>query len=412
MIRDLLRFVFLFCSVSPVFVLLLTNAAVADSLPRSGKVTGEPWVRHTIDNSSKGADGVKLADVNGDGLLDMATGWEEGGVVKVYLNPGPSGVKNPWPSIAVGQVGSPEDAVLVDLDGDGALEVISATEGAQRMVYIHWAPSPPADYGDVSLWHTSALPASSGRQWLFLHPFQVDGLRGIDIVAGGKNDDAWIGWFECPDDPRSVGAWKWHPFHSANWIMTISQLDLNSDPLLDIVYTERKGDAPGVYWLQNPGTTGTEEWARHPIGGSGREVMFLDTEDLNSDGKLDFAVATRDGGVLVFEGATSAGTWHESEIPMPENTGTGKGVAVANMDGDGPKEIVVSCENAQDAHGVFLFDKHEEAWNARAISGLAGTKFDLVQLLDLDADGDLDVITCEERENLGVIWYENPAPRL
>ena len=27
----------------------------------------------------------------------------------------------------------------------------------------------------------------------------------------------------------------------------------------------------------------------------------------------------------------------------------------------------------------------------------------------LDADGDLDVLTCEERKNLGVIWYENPS---
>ena len=30
-------------------------------------------------------------------------------------------------------------------------------------------------------------------------------------------------------------------------------------------------------------------------------------------------------------------------------------------------------------------------------------------LADLDGDGDLDVLTCEEVGNLGVIWYENPA---
>ncbi len=42
------------------------------------------------------------------------------------------------------------------------------------------------------------------------------------------------------------------------------------------------------------------------------------------------------------------------------------------------------------------------------ISGPQGIKFDLVKLLDLDGDGDLDVLTCEERDNLGVIWYENP----
>ena len=39
---------------------------------------GEPWNRHTIDNSSRGADGIRLLDVNADGLLDIATGWEEG----------------------------------------------------------------------------------------------------------------------------------------------------------------------------------------------------------------------------------------------------------------------------------------------------------------------------------------------
>jgi hypothetical protein len=49
------------------------------------------------------------------------------------------------------------------------------------------------------------------------------------------------------------------------------------------------------------------------------------------------------------------------------------------------------------------------AWDPHEISGLDGIKHDLVQLLDLDNDGDLDVITCEETKNLGVFWYENPA---
>ena len=47
-----------------------------------------PWLRHTIDDTSRGADGVRLIDMDGDGRLDIATGWEEGGVVRLYRHPG------------------------------------------------------------------------------------------------------------------------------------------------------------------------------------------------------------------------------------------------------------------------------------------------------------------------------------
>jgi hypothetical protein len=50
----------------------------------------------------------------------------------------------------------------------------------------------------------------------------------------------------------------------------------------------------------------------------------------------------------------------------------------------------------------------EVSWMPREISGADGIKHDLVELLDVDGVGDLDVLTCEEVRNLGVFWYENP----
>ena len=66
-----------------------------------------PWKRHIIDNTSRGADGVRLADVNGDSRPDIVTGWEEGGVVRVYFHPGNAKAKEPWPHVEVGRVKSP-----------------------------------------------------------------------------------------------------------------------------------------------------------------------------------------------------------------------------------------------------------------------------------------------------------------
>lgn len=50
----------------------------------------------------------------------------------------------------------------------------------------------------------------------------------------------------------------------------------------------------------------------------------------------------------------------------------------------------------------------DQPWQAHEISGPEGVRFDPVELLDRDGDGDLDVLTCEETANLGVVWYENP----
>jgi len=48
-------------------------------------------------------------------------------------------------------------------------------------------------------------------------------------------------------------------------------------------------------------------------------------------------------------------------------------------------------------------------WKEHRVSGPEGIKFDRIELLDVDGDGDLDLITTEERALLGVVWYENPS---
>ncbi|REJ90485.1 MAG: VCBS repeat-containing protein [Planctomycetota bacterium] len=382
------------------------------------EVRGQPWRRHTIDDGSRGADGVRPGDVNGDGLLDLVSAWEEGGQIRLYLNPGTSDVRKPWPLVVVGRVGSPEDAVLVDLDGDGGFDVISSCEGRTRTMSVHWGPRDSSRVLEESAWETETIPATVDMgQWMYCVPFDFDGRHGIDLVAGSKGESARIGCLVSPANPRRVEDWVWMPLYKAGWIMSLESADVDRDGDADLLLTDRKGPTRGCKWLENPGAAValTDDWVVHTIGGTDHEVMFADVGDFDSDGKLEVACATRDDGVLMFRQTRESGDeWTVTSVSMPPGTGTGKAVRLADVDGDGRTDVVVSCENAKNVSGVFWMSQDgpsdQPEWNSHEISGPQGTKFDLIQLIDLDADGDLDVLTCEERENLGVIWYEN-SPR-
>ncbi|RUL88104.1 FG-GAP repeat domain-containing protein [Tautonia sociabilis] len=384
-----------------------------DSPPRPPGPEG--WPRHTIDASSRGADGVRLADLDGDGDLDIATGWEEGGVIRVALNPLRDGdpVRSPWPAVTVGSVPSPEDAVIVDLDADGFPDVVSCAEGRTRTVSVHWNPANPDAMLDPDSWQTRAIPATVGLQmWMWCVPLQVDGRNGIDLVLGGKGEGAAIGWLEAPEDPRDLSSWRWHSIRPAGWVMSILPIDLDGDGDQDLVCSDRKGPRRGVFWLERRPGRDEPRWVERPIGGSSHEMMFLDCVASDGDGPLELLGASLDAGVVRFRKAADG--WEETVIPLGPGVGTGKSVAGGDLDRDGRIELVVSTENASGKQGVVLLDREadgpEVPWLVFPLSGTErGAKYDLVRLLDLDGDGDLDVLTCEERDNLGVIWYENPA---
>ena len=312
--------------------LALFVAFAACQSPAPHATPGEPWARHVIDASSQGADGVRPADVNGDGLTDLATGWEEGGVVRAYLNPGPDKVREPWPAVTVGEVASPEDAVFADLDGDGAWDVISATEGRSRAIYFHWAPSDPARYLDAAAWTTERLPGSHGiTQWMFALPADIDGAHGLDFFAGSKGEPAYIGWWQAPADARRLEDWIWRPLYRAGWIMSLIPHDVDGDGDLDLVASDRTGDRRGALWLENPGAAeAAGPWIEHRVGPVGRdEVMFMTVADLDQDGLDDMLVAVKDGPLLFYRrlpGASIDGAATKSRCRRrPAAAGGGRG---------------------------------------------------------------------------------------
>ncbi len=386
-----------------------------------------PWTRHTIDASDKamgklGADGVRLADADGDGDLDVVTGWENGDAIRVCLNPGPDGAKRPWPGFTVGRVPGAEDAVFADLNGDGRLDVVSCTEGKTRTVFIHWAPKAGEAYDNGEAWRTEPVPGLQGAGlWMYALPFDANADGRTDLILGSKGGGATVGWLEQPsENPEDLTSWRYRPLYQAGWIMSIRAADLDGDGDEEILFSDRKGATTGIWCLENTGRGGGLEGTvflePRRLGLAGDEVMFIDLADTDGDGRPEVIAAVRERGWAI---VGASGTRRYSFPAESGNLRTGTSKAVRwfpPAEDSGRGRVIMTCENANGAaHGVFLLtpegdpdDSGVTPCRIEPISGPKGVKFDRMELIDLDGDGDLDVMTCEERDNLGVFWYENP----
>ncbi|MEM9367896.1 MAG: VCBS repeat-containing protein [Planctomycetota bacterium] len=385
------------------FVVVALLALIWQSLSMNVLAAGEPWNRWVIDDQFEGADGVRLADVNHDGLPDITTGWEESGLIRLYVHPGYDAVRKPWPVVILAKAKSPEDAVACDLDGDGRLDVVSCHEGRQREVLVHWNNMSFAHTQtalDPNSWSTSRFKQVDGDQWMFAVPMGLINGR-VAMALGSKNQKASITLLLSPeDDHRDLRRWQVIRLRDAGWIMSLQAMDMNADGLVDLVFTDRKGPTRGAAWLQQP-IAFDDVWTEHPIGGSGEEVMFLTASPQRC------LVATRNGHYWDCQRADTG--WRVDKHPNPRGLIMGK--AIASM-GQGRLVMTLNTlfEELQGKPvarpGIWVQDA-ARSWHP--IDPTTRTKFDRIELLDMDHDGDLDVLTCEERRNLGVIWYENPG---
>ena len=389
------------------------------SMMATDEIYLQPWKRHTIDaadpvNHLAGADGVRLGDLNGDGRLDVVTGWEEGNQIRVALQPAPEKLREPWLAITIGSVRSPEDAVFADLNGDGRLDVVSATEGRERKIFVHWAPTAPGDITDGAAWTTGPFPSTIGEQWwIYTLPLDVDKDGHIDLLIGSKNAGASVTWLRNPGGAaaRDLSRWEAIRLADAGWIMSLELLEAEGARYL--IYSDRKGPASGIHLV--PILT-EAPWFGSPVlvGAGGEEVMFLDIAQYDDDSRLDIIAAIKPQTIRVYcQPEEPAAAWEKTiDIgPVPNDRfGSVKAVKVMNpivrIDGAAPP-LIVTCENAHGEKAGVLLARQSGVWES--ISGPEGIKFDRIELLDLDGDGDLDLITCEETAGLGVVWYENPG---
>jgi len=226
-----------------------------------------------------------------------------------------------------------------------------------------------------------------------------------------------------PDDP--VGRpWLSHTLSEAVQGEGIAAGDLDHDRDLDLVAIH--ADGARVLWFENHGPD-RRPWPQRVIGETAPWLDRVALTDVNGDGALD-VIATQESQDWDY---TSSIYWFESPRDVRTGAWTRRTIAtlrsinsldVADMDGDGGPDIVTAEHTDQGGRtaapntltGIYLSRDRGARWLARPIHIGPISSHLGMRLADLDADGDLDIVTMGWQDYAGIHLWRNdraPAPR-
>jgi hypothetical protein len=358
--------------------------------PRSSKLALNQWQRHVVDAERPGrAIFITAGDLDGDGLPDIVTGgvW--------YRNTGVAA--GPWERR---QIGAPlaNMAAIFDVDGDKRLDILGTRgDGANANADFVWA----RNNGDGSFTTYDTIARGSGDflQGVAVARFQPDGP--VEVALSWHAPNKGLQMLSLPASP-TFDTWPWRRVSTTSQDEALSVGDIDRDGDLDLLL--------GTKWLRNNGTS----WSTHTLNSTSGLPDRNRLADINGDGRLDavvgFEAISAPGKLAWYEqGSSPTSAWKEHVI------GTVVGpmsLDVADMDGDGDLDIVVGEHNLSrpERARLLLFenlDGRGGTWVEHVIY-TGDEHHDGAQLVDIDGDGDLDIISIGWGHNR-VLLYENKA---
>jgi hypothetical protein len=295
------------------------------------------------------ADGYShlVMDVNRDGWMDVVHVNFRSSSIYWLENPGT--LPNTWKKHMVEEPGQMETGRLYDVDGDGQLDIVPSP-----WAFSAWWELLPAKPGVTAKFARYDITKKGGGH----------GSGFGDVNGDGRGDYIGTkGWAEGPSDPRN-GNWIWHAeFEIGRTSMPIIVSDPDEDGDNDLIYGI--GHDYGVYWLEQTNVKGKRQWNKHLIDDSWSQGHAPLWADLDNNGHNEYVTGKR--------------YWaHEGRDP-------------------GARDPLVIYR--------YEFDKKQGKFLRYTIqsNGPAGTGLD-PKAVDLDADGDLDLVLPGRS---GLYYYEN-----
>lgn len=291
-------------------------------------------------------------------------------------------------------------AVGGDFTGDGLPDVISNSGGKTRLFI---APD----------WKVRIIDETEGHSFIHAESFDVDDDGDLDFI-GARYMPGLVAWLENPGKGKPQ---PWKARIVDDKVMGIHGLlkgDVDGDGKFDLLANSAQpvGDYPySGAWLKVPKDPHSAAgWHRNIFADNDAPGLshYLGFGDVNGDGRADIAMGAKGGPQDKSNMGEWFMWWEASADPskpfkrhrLPGVHPGATNIQQADVNGDGKVDFIASR-----GHGLGLIWFENPSWKIHEIN----TELEFphcLQVLDMDADGDVDAATCAYGSEIAA-WFEN-----
>ncbi len=480
----------------------------------SGK-TESFFVAHQIDPRSEDSAGpqlVEAADLDGDGLMDLASVWNESQPVQVHLQRRDESGEPFFLTVPIAgttPIARASGLKIADMDSDGRLDLVvlikdtgtiavcdierpdcdptdeaGVVDGALwgGLVILYNPADPVADIWEPAILEHSFFAGTDGEipeegGYTGLDVGEIDGQLGPDIVVAFNTAEGDPRLYRIdlylnpgPDGARRDATWdNTTVFQDLPVAKSVAIHDVDADGDNDIISTYPEAKPSNVFWLPNPlnrdgvidldAAANPEDWnIRAPLGHVATNADTLQIADVDGDGRQDVVVRSTNGKVVQwFQAPREPST---TFIRNPWRVYTlaefierePQGMAIGDLTGDGQADAAISAQGAivwfDGSTATSVYDHWTEhlvidegpppdattagvGTSGVGTSGLGtsitdptataatqtlaeeGTFINALLIVDLDGDGSNDIVGTIDRDELSgladdaLVWFEN-----